>query len=61
MDHIAADISRLLGSLVGDDVAARTAGLEAYQAIRELTDDEAWLIEAYDRSSILLAGVNWLR
>ena len=38
MDHVAADISRLVGSLVGDDPHRRAAALAAYAATSPLTD-----------------------
>jgi len=60
-DHVAADIARLLGSLVGDDQAAQQVGLDAYRKIRPLKDAELFLIKAFDRSSTLLAGMNWLQ
>jgi homoserine kinase type II len=61
MDHVAADISRLVGSLVGDDQDSRTTAIGAYQEVRPLSDDEMFLIDAYDRSSTLLSGMNWLQ
>lgn len=60
-EHVAADISRLLGSLVGDDRQARANALDAYQSVRKLPDADAALIEVYDQSSLLLSGVNWLQ
>jgi len=60
-DHVAADISRLLGSLVGDDAELRQCGLDAYQSVRPLSTDDRWLIEVFARSSTLLAGMNWLK
>lgn len=60
IDHVAADIARLLGSLVADDAEGRRVGLEAYQSARVLTGEEQWLVEVYDRSSVLLSGMNWL-
>jgi len=61
VDHVAADISRLLGSLVRDDPDSRRLGLQAYQAVRPLTEKELWLVDVYDRSSLLLGGMNWLQ
>ena len=61
MDHVAADISRLVGSLVGDDPHRRAAALAAYAATSPLTDADHQLIEAYDRSSTLLSAINWLQ
>ena len=60
-DHVAADIARLLGSLVGDDERQRQIGLQAYEEVRTLDMAERQLIDAYDASSVLLSGMNWLR
>lgn len=54
------DLARLLGSLVRDDAASWQAGLAAYQAVRLLTANELRLVSLFDRSSVLLSGVNWL-
>src|SRR5207247_2663406 len=40
-DHVAVDLARLLGSLVGDDAPLRAAGLEAYQGARAALSDQA--------------------
>jgi homoserine kinase type II len=60
IDHPATDVARLLGSLVGDDPQGWATGLAAYQSVRPLTEDERYLVEAYDRSTVLLSGVNWI-
>ena len=60
VDSVAADIARLLGSMVGDDRACWQAGLDAYQRVRPLTPQEALLTEAFDRSTVLMAGMNWI-
>lgn len=60
-DHVAVDITRLLGSLVGDDELLRRVALDAYHQLRPLQDVEHSLIEAFDRSSTLLSGMNWLQ
>ncbi len=52
------DISRLLGSLVGSDSMDRKQGIAAYELLRPLSGDELRLIDAYDRSSVLLSGLN---
>lgn len=59
-ENVSADAARLLGSLVGDDPAARQAGLSAYEAVRPLAPAERALLAAFDRSSVLLSGLNWL-
>jgi homoserine kinase type II len=60
VDNVAGDVARLLGSLAGDDLAAWQRGLEAYEAVRPLTDDESALVTVFDESTMLLAGFNWL-
>jgi Ser/Thr protein kinase RdoA (MazF antagonist) len=60
-DHVASDISRLLGSLVGSDSVRWKQGLAAYQSLRPLSTDELMLIDAYDKSLVLLSGMNWIQ
>ncbi|MEO8493974.1 MAG: phosphotransferase [Planctomycetota bacterium] len=60
-DHVACDISRLLGSLVGSERAKWEQGLASYQSLRPLSADELVLVDAYDRSTVLLSGMNWLQ
>jgi homoserine kinase type II len=57
---VVADVSRLLGSLAGNDSLAWQVGLAAYSAVRRLSPAEAQLVSAYDESSVLLSGMNWL-
>jgi Ser/Thr protein kinase RdoA (MazF antagonist) len=57
----ATDIARLLGSWAGDDPQLWQAGLMAYQQMRPLRDAVNRLIEVFDHSTTLLAGVNWLK
>ncbi len=61
VDCAAADVSRLLGSLVSDDQSGWSQGLVAYEAIRPLTENERTALRAYDASSVLLSGINWLK
>ncbi len=61
VDHPAADLARLLGSLVADDAAGWSAGLAAYRAVRPLAEDEAGLARALDETGAMLGVVNWLR
>ena len=61
IDHVATDIARLLGSMVGDDAERWEQGIATYETVRPLSVAERNLTEVYDRSSILLSGLNWLR
>jgi Ser/Thr protein kinase RdoA (MazF antagonist) len=59
-DTVAADISRLAGSLIADDRRAWAVALDAYQSIRPLSAAEARLVGVLDRSGVLLSGMAWL-
>ncbi|HEX4071102.1 MAG TPA: phosphotransferase [Planctomycetaceae bacterium] len=59
-DTVAADISRLVGSLVGDDPRGWAVALAAYQTVRRLSADELTLVGVLDRSGTLLSGMTWL-
>jgi Ser/Thr protein kinase RdoA (MazF antagonist) len=59
-ENVAADVARLLGSLAGDDAADWKRGLAAYQAMRRLSDNELRLVDAFDRSTVLMGGLQWL-
>jgi Ser/Thr protein kinase RdoA (MazF antagonist) len=59
-DTVAADISRLVGSLVGDDRRRWEVAIEAYQSVRPLKSEEMRLIGVLDRSGTLLSGMTWL-
>ncbi|MEX0820275.1 MAG: aminoglycoside phosphotransferase family protein [Pirellulaceae bacterium] len=61
IEHVACDISRLLGSLVANDRSKWEQGLAAYQTLKSLSDDELMLVDAYDRSNVLLSGMNWVQ
>ncbi len=60
-DSIATDLSRMLGSLIGNETSKWEIGLREYSSIRELSDAERQLIFVYDRSTTMLAGMNWLK
>ncbi|MGE5194996.1 MAG: phosphotransferase enzyme family protein [Deltaproteobacteria bacterium] len=59
-DSVATDLARLLGSLVGDDRRAWNIGLEAYQEVRTLSVTELALVELFNQTAVLLAGMTWL-
>ena len=61
VDSPAADLARLLGSLVGDDESGWGTGLQAYEEIRKLTIEEHTLMRAYDRANSIFAGINWIQ
>lgn len=60
IDHVAVDLARLLGSLVGDDAAMRSAGLDAYRMLRPLTLEEEALIQVLDETGVIVGLANWL-
>jgi homoserine kinase type II len=60
IDSVAIDVARLLGSMADDDPALWRAGLESYQTVRPLSDAEQLLVEAFDRSTVLMAGLMWI-
>jgi homoserine kinase type II len=59
-DTVAADISRLAGSLIADDRLAWGKAIDAYQSVRPLSREEAALVGILDRSGVLLSGMTWL-
>jgi Ser/Thr protein kinase RdoA (MazF antagonist) len=59
-DNVSADVARLLGSMAGDDPHLRRVGLDAYRSVRPLSQDELSLIHAFDRSTVLMAGLTWI-
>jgi Ser/Thr protein kinase RdoA (MazF antagonist) len=61
VDHAAADLARLLGSLVGDDATAWAVGLDAYASVSPLSPDGQALARALDRTGVILGAANWLR
>jgi homoserine kinase type II len=60
VDHVAVDLARLLGSLVGDDAAQWSAGLETYSRLRPLSLEVEALVRLLDKTGTLLAVANWL-
>jgi hypothetical protein len=61
VDTVAADIARLLGSFCGNDHDGWTIGLRAYESVRPISEPERVLVETFDRSQMMLAGVNWVK
>lgn len=59
-ETVAADLARLLGSLGGDDAEFWQLGLTLYQSARRLSIEQLELIDVFDRSTVILAGMNWL-
>jgi hypothetical protein len=59
-ESIAADVARLLGSLVADDLVMWHVGLSAYQSLRPISAAESQLISAFDRGTVLMSGLQWL-
>jgi Ser/Thr protein kinase RdoA (MazF antagonist) len=59
-ENVAGDVARLLGSMAGDDPSLWQAGLEAYGTRRPLCETEMDLVRSFDRSTTLMAGLNWL-
>ncbi len=59
-ESVAADVARLLGSLALDDSRGWREGLQAYETVRPLSVDEKRLLAAFDQSTVLLAGMNWI-
>jgi homoserine kinase type II len=61
IDHVAVDLARLLGSLIGDDQDMQILGLEAYRLVRPLSPEETALVQVLDETGTVLGGVTWLR
>jgi len=59
-DHVSSDLSRLLGSLLGDDFDGWQQALREYQQVRPLTPEDLQLLRVMDRSSVLLSGMVWI-
>jgi homoserine kinase type II len=60
IDSAACDLSRLLGSLAGNDHEAWEFARQVYSSIRPLSADEWRLTQILDDANVILAGLNWL-
>ncbi|MCH7727709.1 MAG: phosphotransferase [Planctomycetes bacterium] len=60
VESVAGDVARLVGSLVADDEKGWQIGIDAYQEVRPLVLTQQQLIRTFDRSSVLMSGMNWL-
>lgn len=61
VDSVAADLSRCLSSLCGQDPQVRDWALQQYDQQRGLTAAERLAVWAYDRSSQVLGPLHWVR
>ena len=60
-DSVALDIASLLGSLAGNDAKLWNYGLKAYRSIRSLSDEELYLMTAFDFAEMILSGLEWIK
>ncbi len=59
-DHIATDLTRLLGSWFSDDQHQWQTALTFYETIRPLSTAEPRLVKALNESAILLTPMTWI-
>jgi len=59
-ENVTSDVARLLGSLAGNSLDDWHTGLAAYQAGRPLSSDERALLAAFDKSAVVMGGLQWL-
>jgi Ser/Thr protein kinase RdoA (MazF antagonist) len=60
-DSVAADLARMLGSLIGDDEDGWHVGLAAYREVAALSAEEERLARRLDRAGVIVALANWHR
>jgi Ser/Thr protein kinase RdoA (MazF antagonist) len=61
IDHVAADLGRLMGSFVEDREAGWQTALGAYRSIRSLSWQDESLARLLDRSGAVIGLLNWIR
>jgi homoserine kinase type II len=61
LDHVAVDLARLLGTLIGDDEEMRTVGMMAYRKLGPMTSGEEELAWALDETGTVVGAANWLQ
>jgi Ser/Thr protein kinase RdoA (MazF antagonist) len=61
VDSVAADLARMLGSLVADDEEGWQVGLAAYREVTALTTEEERLSRRLDRTGVVVSLATWLR
>jgi homoserine kinase type II len=61
VDHVAVDLSRMLGSLVRDDRDGWDEALRAYRRIAPLATEEEELAHALDETGTVVGVANWMR
>jgi Ser/Thr protein kinase RdoA (MazF antagonist) len=59
IDTPLADVARLIGSLVEDDIARRDTALAAYSLIRPVSENQRRLIDWLDHAGVLIGLANW--
>lgn len=59
-DSPTTDLARLLGSMAGDNPDFWRQALEVYESLRPLSPSERLLLNAFDQSTVLMAGLNWI-
>ncbi len=61
VDHVAVDLARLLGSLIGSDSERWKIALAAYESLQPFSAEERLLAQDLDRTGTILAATHWLR
>lgn len=61
LDSVAADLARMLGSLVADEEQAWHQAVAAYREVRALSLEEERLARVLDRTGVIGALAHWLR